>query len=170
MLYFDTYVRTSVYFVCWYINKIILTRNRQMANQSGQWQYEEGKFSSWSLWLHFALFFQISHIIFDHYQLLSIWFEVQNIWWNWQSRSCCVMQYGFLKFRRGHMDEARIILERFIRIRKLNHTDNTVLLILWIRNEVYEAIMQLGIKKKICGNPLLLLRYGTVETNFMNFN
>ena len=32
---------------------------------------------------------------------------------------------GHLKSRCGHMDDARIILERFIKIRELNQTDNT---------------------------------------------
>ena len=33
---------------------------------------------------------------------------------------------GYLKFRYGYMDEVRIILERFIKVRKLNHTDDAV--------------------------------------------
>ena len=50
-----------------------------------------------------------------------------QIYGNIDNRVAAVLRnMGYLEFRRGHMDEARIILERFIKIRKLNHTDDTV--------------------------------------------
>lgn len=50
-----------------------------------------------------------------------------QIFGNIDDRVAAVLKnMGYLEFRRGSMDDARIILERFVKIRKLNHTDDCV--------------------------------------------